>query len=225
VLAVVIALAAPFGASAEEPEEKPARSTQFYLGVFAAGSWATADLSRSTFPDTSEDDQSFFFGASLGLERPLAGPVRIRLELDGTNERRFTVALPGGAAGDYVDLEAWTMSGNFWIVYPLAHLFPDTPIVRRISPFGGGGVGFSRMTIDVNATGLHSDYQKARFAWQGGVGATLEITRWLGLDVRYQYADLGRATATILDAGGTPQGELEVDLGANEVIGGVRFVY
>ncbi|MDH4017315.1 MAG: hypothetical protein OEV20_08250, partial [Actinomycetota bacterium] len=64
-----------------------------------------------------------------------------------------------------------------------------------------------------------------KFAWQGGVGVSLELTRWLSLDTRYQYADLGRATLTLEDAGGTPQGELEIDLGAHEVLGGFRFVY
>lgn len=223
----VAAAVAPQVALAEEPAAPAERSTRYYFGVYAAGSWGTADLDRTGFNATSDSDSSFFFGANLGLERALAGPFRIRLEIDGTNERRFEVALPGGTGGDRVDLEAWTMNGNFWIVYPLSSAFPDTPIIRRISALGGGGVGFSRMTVDVDATGptLDSSYQKARFAWQGGVGAAFEVTRWLGVDVRYQYADLGRATATIVDGGGTPQGEIDVDLGAHELLGGFRFVY
>jgi hypothetical protein len=223
-LLVFAGIALPASAD-EHVGDASERSPRHHLGVLAGGSWATADLDRSGFPSTSDEDSSFFFAASLGAENVIRETVRLRLELEGTNERRFAVALPGGAAGDRVDLEAWTFTGNFWIGYPLERALPDTPILNRVEMYGGGGVGLSRTTVDVDATGLDSSFQKARFAWIGGVGMSIELTRWLRLDTRYQYADLGRSTATIVDSGGTPQGEIEVDLGSHELLGGLRFVY
>ena len=224
-LALVVAgIALPAGAD-EHGAGETERSSRYHLGVLAGGSWATADLDRTGFASTSDEDSSFFFAASLGVENVIRDVVRLRLELEGTNERRFVVALPGGAAGGRVDLEAWTLTGNFWIGYPLARALPDTPILNRLEAYGGGGVGLSRTTVDVDATGLDSSFQKARFAWIGGVGLSIELTRWMRLDTRYQYADLGRSTATIVDPGGGAQGEIEVDLGSHELLGGLRFVY
>ncbi len=226
IAAIMLALVLPaFAGQADEPKTRGERTTRFHLGIFAAGSFAHADLARSPGSSGTEEDQSFFWGASLGIERPIFEVLRLRLEFEGTNERRFDFALPGGAAGDRSHIEAWTFDGNFWISYPLRHAFPDTPVVNRISPFGGGGIGLSRMTFEATEAGANGSEKFTKFAWQGGVGVSLELTRWLSLDTRYQYADLGRATLTLEDGGGTPQGELEIDLGAHEVLGGFRFVY
>lgn len=224
-IALATALATAPALADADSEGDGERKTRFTFAAYAAGSWGTADLDRAGFPATSDTDSSFFFGASLGIDRPISRTLRLRLEIDGTNERRFTTSFPGGNATDRVDIEAWSMTGNFWFVLPLEHFFPDTPIVRRIEPFGGGGIGFSRNTVDVDAPGLDSDQQKARFAWIGGFGASIEITRWLDLETRYQYADLGKTTAVIVDGGGTPQGGIDVDLSSHELLGGLRFSF
>ena len=217
------------GASADESVDgsakKDERTTRYYLGVFTAGSWATADLSRTPGSSGKVDDSSFFWGADLGVEFPIARVLDLRLELEGTNERKFDFATPGGAAGDRSEIKAWTFQGNFWFVLPLKNFWPDMPVVNRISPLGGGGVGLSQITFRTLDGGVGGSNGHTKFAWQGGVGASFEITRWLSLDARYQYADLGGASATLRDAGGVPVGELEFDLGANEFLAGLRFVF
>lgn len=216
-------IAAPV--SADESSAPRDRETRYHFGAFAAGSFGSGDMVRSPGASGTSTDTSFFWGASLGLERPFFQRMRIRLELEGTNERRFDFAIPGGAAGDEGHVEAWTFNANFWISYPLARVFPDTPIVNRLSPFGGGGVGFSRYTLEARESSASGRRQQTRFAWQGGFGVSLEITRWLSIDTRYQYADMGRVRVPLVDGGGTSQGTLEVDLGANEILGGLRFTY
>lgn len=209
------------GAGAEEQE----RSTHYYLGFFTAGSWVTADPSGTAVTPVSDTDHSFFWGANLGVEMPVfRDTLDLRLELEGTNERKYHFETPGGAQGYSSDIQAWTFQGNFWFVYPLKKLWPDTPVVNRISPFGGGGVGLSRNTFDtVNGTVSGSD-QNVTFAWQGGVGVSFDVLRWLTLDLRYQYIDLGKQHVSLQD-GGAPAGELELDLGGHELVGGLRFVY
>jgi opacity protein-like surface antigen len=46
----------------------------------------------------------------------------------------------------------------------------------------------------------------------------------LSVEARYQYADLGGAEIPLINASGL-QGTMDVDLGSNEVIGGVRFTF
>lgn len=224
--AAIVCLGALAGtAAAEEVGESEARSTRYYLGFLTAGSWVTAEPSGTAVTPGSDADQAFFWGANLGAQMPIfRRALDLRLELEGTNERKFHFETPGGAQGYSTDIEAWTFQGNFWFVYPLKKLWPDAPVVNRISPFGGGGVGLSRVTFDTVNGPVSGGDQSVRFAWQGGVGLSFDVVRWLTLDLRYQYIDLGKASVSLFD-GGTPAGELEVDLGGHELVGGLRFVY
>jgi opacity protein-like surface antigen len=228
---VMAAVAVGIGAgaaSASDVDGKAAdqeRSTRYYLGFITAGSWVTADPTGTNVTPGTDTDDSFFWGANLGVEMPVfRDTFDLRLELEGTNERKFHFDTPGGTNGYSSDIQAWTFQGNFWLVYPLKKLWPDMPVINRISPFGGGGVGLSRNTFDtVNGSVSGSD-RSVTFAWQGGVGVSFDVVRWLTLDLRYQYIDLGKQSVSLQD-GGSPAGNLEYDLGGNEIVGGLRFVY
>jgi len=223
-VAVFAAIAA--SAAAAEPGDAKARSTRYYLGFLTAGSWVTADPSGTGVTPGSDADHSFFWGANLGTQMPIFhDALDLRLELEGTNERKLNFETPGGTNGYSTHIEAWTFQGNFWFVYPLKKLWPDTPVVNRISPFGGGGVGLSRVSFDTVNGGVSGSDKSVRFAWQGGVGLSFDVVRWLTLDLRYQYIDLGKASVPLYDGVGTPSGDFEVDLGGHELVGGLRFVY
>jgi opacity protein-like surface antigen len=209
--------------SEEGGSEPEGRSIDFYFGIFTAGSWATGDAAGVA--SGADTDHSFYWGANLGTEFPIAKWLDLRLEFDGSNERKLSFVHDTQSGTIDSDIQAWTFFGNFWFVHPLRNEWPDVPIVNRLAPFGGGGLGLSRVTFDAQDATSSGGRKQTKFAWQGGVGMSAEITRWLTIDLRYQYTDLGKLSVPLFDGGGGAQGELEMDLGAHELIGGPRIVF
>jgi opacity protein-like surface antigen len=221
-IAVLCATLVAAGAAAEEK-----RAPGFYLTPLAGGSWATGDAEGGTITGGpiagSSKDQSAFGGAALGTILDL-GFADLRLELEGTGGRSLRFTTPS-ANGLYVtDADVWTLQGNFWFEYSLGRLLPDTPIVRDIAPFAGGGLGLSRISLASTDGTEWGQSESSKLAWQAGAGLSYQPLPWLSFEARYQYIDMGGATVPLYSAAG-PQGELDMDLGAHELIGGVRFTF
>lgn len=86
------------------------------------------------------------------------------------------------------------------------------------TPYVGGGIGWSKIRyLDKHAiTGLaNEEWATTRFTWSLGGGLSLKVTNRLNFDVGYRYYDLGspkRPGATY-------------DVSAQEIYGGIRYVF
>ncbi|MBW2232809.1 MAG: porin family protein [Deltaproteobacteria bacterium] len=212
-------VAATAAADAEKKE-----TSDYYLTAIAGGSFATGEAEGETFSGDfagSSHDQSAFAGAALGTILEL-GFIDLRLELEGTGGRSFTFTTPSSGGLYVTDADVWTLQGNFWFEYSLGRLFPNTPIVRDLAPFGGGGLGLSRVSLATTHGAEIGRSDSSKLAWQGGVGLSYQPLPWLSFEARYQYIDMGGASVPLYSGAGR-QGTMEIDLGANEVIGGIRF--
>jgi opacity protein-like surface antigen len=203
-------------------------SPQIYLSGFAGGSWMQGEASGFNNVNGAPNvgtgsDASPFGGAALGVTLDLRH-VDLRLEIEGTGGRSFTMLTPSGAGSYTTNIDTWTMQGNFWFEYSLGRLFPNTPIVNRLAPFGGGGVGLAQHNISTHDGNVAGQNDRSEFAWQGGVGLAVETVDKLTLDMRYQYTDFGQPTATLRNASGD-QGSLGMNMGGNEFIASIRFTY
>lgn len=215
------------GASAAGTDAtSPRHAPKFYLAGLAGGSWVTGDVEGATSNGGliagSSSASSAFGGAALGTTLDLRH-VDLRLELEGTGGRSFQFTQASNAGTFTTNVDVWTLQGNFWFEYPLRRVLPDAPILRDLAPFAGGGVGVSGLSMTTNGGGFAGTNDSTAFAWQGGVGLAYQPVEWLSFDVRYQYADLGGPSVAIQSGAAT--GTLDMDLGANEVIGGIRFTF
>ncbi len=212
------------GAGEGGKKRKPRR---YYLNAMVGGTWVGADLTGSTntdgaAPSTTINDQNPFGGAALGTILDL-GWSDLRLELEGVGGRSYTYRF-STTSGEWVTTaDSWQIQGNFWFEYGLDRLMPDTPILKNLAPFAGGGVGFSRAKLSTSGPGASGSRDNTTFAWQVGAGLAYHLTDWLVIDTRYQYADLGK-TDVIVFSGGTREGKFEFDTGTNEIVGSLRFV-
>jgi opacity protein-like surface antigen len=227
VVVLFLGLCVTAGANAAETDaSSPRHAPKFYLSGLAGGSWVTGDAQGMTTGGGtiagSSSASSAFGGAALGTTLDLRH-VDLRLELEGTGGRSFQFAQPSNAGTFVTNVDVWTLQGNFWFEYPLRRVLPDVPILRDLAPFAGGGVGVSGLSMSTNGGGFVGSNDSTAFAWQGGAGLAYQPVEWLSFDVRYQYADLGGPSVTLQSGAAT--GNLDMDLGANEVIGAIRFTF
>ncbi len=225
-LALALGLRAAPGAAAETGRSQPREAAKFYLTGLVGGSWVTGDADGTTTSggviSGSSTASSAFGGAALGTILDIR-LVDLRLELEGTGGRSFQFVQPSNVGTFTTNVDVWTLQGNFWFEYPLRRAFPDVPIIRNLAPFAGGGLGVSGLSMTTSGVGFAGTDDSYSLAWQGGFGLSYQPTPWLSFEARYQYADLGGPSVQL--QGGAAQGSLDMDLGANEIIGGVRFTF
>jgi opacity protein-like surface antigen len=227
---MTLSLAGNAGAAGSETEPAEAnerKGTRYYVTGLAGGAWATGAAEGVTLADgefaSSSKGQSAFGGAAAGTIFDL-GWSDLRLEIEGTGGRSFRFTTPS-AIGLYVtDADTWTLQGNFWFEYSLGRLFPEAPIVRNLAPFAGGGLGLSRTSLASTNGVASGSSESSTLAWQAGAGLSYQALPWLSFEARYQYADLGGPSVPLYSAGAR-QGELGVDIGTHEVVGGIRFIF
>lgn len=94
------------------------------------------------------------------------------------------------------------------------------------SPFIGAGIGWSHNKMDrkiedkINGERwtLSKDYSKDCFAWHADVGATLNVSQHLAVDLNLRYTDLGRI-GKFYDTG------KDIDLSTVDFLAGVRYIF
>ncbi len=70
------------------------------------------------------------------------------------------------------------------------NLYADYDNITNVTPYIGGGLGLSRISIDYYA----GDEDKFSLAWQLGVGLNIAATENLSFDIGYRYMYLGKAS-------------------------------
>ena len=86
------------------------------------------------------------------------------------------------------------------------------------SPYVGGGIGFSKIRyLDKHPTTgiINEQWATTKFTWSLGGGLSLKVTNRLNLDVGYRYYDLGSPKRP----------GKKYDVSAQEVYGGLRYVF
>lgn len=86
------------------------------------------------------------------------------------------------------------------------------------TPYVGAGIGFSKIryrNVDKGFGITNEEWATTKFSWSLGGGLSLKVTNRLNLDVGYRYYDLG-----------SPRRKGKTyDVSAQEVYGGVRYVF
>jgi len=229
ILRICAAIAAVLLLTRAGPALAGESGTKLYVTGLAGGSWATLDTSGTNFFATPAPiggdgtDRSVFGGAAAGGLFDL-GFIDLRLAREGPGGRTFDFVTPGLSGPYATSASVWTIQGNFWFEYPLSKLWPDVPIVRNIAPFGGGGLGVRQTSVETTNGSVFGRTRETGLAWQGGGGLSYRLTDMLSFEARYQYADLGGADIPLINSAG-PQGAMSIDLGSNEVVGGVRITF
>lgn len=112
--------------------------------------------------------------------------------------------------------------GRLNVTYAMANAWYGLDIGYGISPFLGGGIGYS--WLDVEATyplsGSPLDDTASAFAWQLGAGAMFDVTDQISVMGRYRYLDTSEFT--IQDDDGT---DVTGDFNTHIVDIGLKFKF
>lgn len=128
-----------------------------------------------------------------------------------------------------------TFKGDVSALTGMANVYVDVAKFGMFTPYVGGGIGFSRNTVDdvairtnTGATGTLEGSTETSFAWQLSTGVGIEVAPKWTVDVGYRYIDMGQAksgdTMTlggVTSTGATSKGELR----AHELQAGVRYQF
>lgn len=147
----------------------------------AIGPYVSAQVgeSRNTWPGDTFDiessfDRGFYVGASGGYD---FGPARMELEF-AYRKDKVNQAI-GGVTEDAGLHSRSLMVNGFW----------DIETQTRFTPYLGGGVGVTRVSLDqvrlVSIATVSDD--DTVLAYQLGAGVALELTPNLALDLGYRY--------------------------------------
>jgi opacity protein-like surface antigen len=124
------------------------------------------------------------FDGALSLGAGVGYQVMPWLRGDVTADHRFETDLLTGASA----LSSMAAPSAFRSTIVLANAYVDLPFWEAITPYFGGGLGFSRNEFDQFA-----DAETA-FAWALTAGVGFDLTRNLKFDLAYRYSQLDAAT-------------------------------
>ncbi len=210
--------------------------------------WYLKGFIGSTSYDVSSIDNAAFDTAdftfhNLGFEASGFGglgfgsKVSDHFRWDVTGEYRNRATFHGfdsyegpGFSGtnDYeATLKSWAMLANFYW---------DIICWNGLTPYVGGGVGFSRNYIgnftDINVPNLGAAYANTNvtteFAWAIHAGLAFEVNDRVTLDFAYRYINLGDAmsdTVIAYDGSGTAEGLEFEDIDSHDIMLGVRWKF
>ncbi len=126
----------------------------------------------------------------------------------------------------------WTADIESWV--GLANAYIDLGTWHCVTPYVGGGIGFSSISVlglkDVNVpnggVAFAKDNTDTNFAWAVYAGLAYRVTPGLTIDLSYRFTDIGDAKSGIRTdyLGQQTAGPLEIeDITSNDVMLGVRW--
>jgi opacity protein-like surface antigen len=137
-----------------------------------------------------------------------------------------------GAFGFTGGTNEWTADIESWV--GLANLYIDLGTWHCVTPYIGGGVGFSSISVfglkDVNVpqngVAFAKDNTETNFAWAVYGGLSYDVTPAVTIDLSYRYTDIGDAESGdrfAFDGSGTATGFQIEDITSQDVMLGVRW--
>ena len=204
-----------------EPVPEP-MGFSWYVSVFGGWSFGGDDLDgeieyNSTDYDFEADlDDGFTAGVALGAH--INEWLRGEIELSGNWH--------DAGDGEFTYFPTYDVDGDVDALFVLANLWFEIPIDTFFRPYVGGGVGFGRLSIDIDADGPTNDYNLFDdddwgFAYQLGAGVAFGMSDNIAFDIGYRYKAINNAEFDIdVGSGGD---DVELDYHSHNIIAGVRI--
>jgi opacity protein-like surface antigen len=207
-----------------EPVPEP-MGWSWYVSVF--GGWSMADeldgeIEYSGYDYDFEADLDNGFTAGVAVGAHINEWLRGEIELSGNwhdagGELDFTYYQPYG----------YDVDGDVDALFVLANLWFEIPIDTFFRPYVGGGIGFGRLSIDVEADYAGYEYDLFDdddwgFAYQLGAGVAFGMAENIAFDVGYRYKAINNAEfgEDFFTGGGD---DVEVDYHSHNIIAGIRI--
>ena len=187
--------------------------------------------SQDTLDGSIDLDSAVSFGGVLGYD---FGTIRSDLEIDYSRNKisAFTINRVNGSTVtltaadradvcDYLEADSCGGSGNTFAfdgsrvrqLSAMANLWLDLPIGSIITPYAGGGVGFSGFEVDGEG--------KGKFAWQLGAGVAANLSSTTALTLDFRHRQVARTEIDYGDNSGFVLGKLKT----NTLSAGIRFTF
>jgi opacity protein-like surface antigen len=198
----------------------------WYVSVF--GGWSfnaevEGDFEYDSVSGTGYDlnldlDDGFTAGIAVGahVNEWLRGEIELSGNWhDGDGELESTA---GGTTGVEGDVDAMFLLANLWFDIPLGEVF---------RPYVGGGVGFGRLSLDLDTTGGTTlfDDDDWGFAYQLGAGVAFGFSENIAFDIGYRYKAITNVDAEVDSdwTGASSYTDLEADYHSHNIIAGIRI--
>lgn len=189
---------------------------QYYDAGGTFGGSGTTDTVDSTF----DFDGAITFGGVIGYD---FGAIRTDIEVNYAKNdvSSFTVVGVNGAARtidaenradfcDYLEADTCGGSGNTFVIdgsraqqlNAMANIWGEIPL-GPITPYAGGGIGIGGFEVDGEGA--------AKFTWQLGAGAALNLSPGLSITADYRHRQVGGTTIEWDANSGINVGDVKTD--------------
>jgi opacity protein-like surface antigen len=211
-----------------EPVPEPAVFS-WYVSVF--GGWSMPnDLDGDIEFYYSGNNFSYDFDADLddGFTAGIAVGAKFNEWLRGELELSGNWHDAGGDL-DYINYGyGYDIDGDVNALFALANLWVDIPIGTFFQPYAGGGIGFGRLDIDVDANGHYGDFDLFDdddwgFAWQVGFGAAFVMSDNIGIDIGYRYKRINNIEFGQDFFENVDVDDVDIDYSSHNIIAGIRI--
>jgi opacity protein-like surface antigen len=202
-VSVGTATSAALAQTTQPARARPDADTGFYVRGSLGYSWSAED----------EIDYSPVWGLGVGYR------ITPNLRADFTFDWRDRYILESGAFDTQLENQSYMLN----VYYDLDQI-PVIQLPGGFKPYVGAGIGLSYIEVNDQAIpGAGGTVARVlgdddvNLAWQLMFGVGYQVTPKFAADVGYRYARLGEAQLS------SPQGSIENDLNAQEIILTVRY--
>jgi opacity protein-like surface antigen len=224
--AATMLLALTPAAQAADVEMVPEPGWSWYVSVF--GGWSHAKDEDGSFTTTSSGVYLFDLELDDGFTAGLALGAHINEWLRGEIEVSGNWHDVEGAIGTTPPLTTYYVEGDEDALFVLANLWFEVPLgMGPFRPYAGGGVGFGRLSLDLDTTGGSPvvDDSDWGFAWQLGAGVAFDVSSNMAIDIGYRYKRIHNVELDVETAlFSTPEG-IDKDYSSHNIIAGIRFSF
>ena len=229
--AASIMLAAISNAQAADivaPEPAPV-GWLWYVSVF--GGWSNPNsLDGDLEFELGGNHYSYDFDADLdnGWTAGIAVGAQVNEWLRGELELSGNWHDAGGDLDYAVHGYGYDIDGDVNALFVLGNLWFDIPIGTFFRPYAGGGLGFGRLSIDVDANGHYADFDLFDdddwgFAWQVGFGAAFAMSDNVGIDIGYRYKRINNISFGQDFFQNVDVDDVDIDYSSHNIIAGIRI--
>jgi opacity protein-like surface antigen len=189
---VGLALAAPVAVAAEEKLSVGVYGGANFSEDFGAGSeWYGA---------SSNGDTGYVLGATVSY--PVASVEGLSVQAD-LNYRRTDL---NPSVWICNPSNVYRFAGSDETVAILANVRYERNVGPIVRPYALAGVGYGERQISVHPYGADLTAEESGVVWQAGVGAVVEVSKGVDLDIGYRYFDAPEIQrdlgVTVVTAGG-----------------------
>jgi opacity protein-like surface antigen len=211
-----------------EPVPEP-MGLGWYVSVF--GGWSMPnDLDGEIEFEDNGNNYSYDFDADLddGFTAGIAVGAVFNEWLRGELELSGNWHDAGGDFDYNVGGYGYDVDGDVDALFVLANLWFEIPIDTFFRPYVGGGIGFGRLSVDVDANGYYADYELFDdhdwgFAYQLGAGVAFGLAENIAFDIGYRYKAINNVEFGQDFFSGVDVDDVDIDYRSHNIIAGIRI--